>query len=131
MKKRIKRLITAAILLIAAGLLYFGLNRIFGFAIPCVFHKITGFYCPGCGVTGMLTDLLQFDFLGAFEHNQVLFVSLPIIIYLLVKLCIGYIKNGSLVLGKVDNCIVYVLIAVLVIFGILRNIPCFSYLQPY
>ncbi len=131
MKKRAKIFLTAAILIIAAGLLYLILNRVTGFAIPCLFYTTTGFCCPGCGVSRMLINIAKLDFVAAFNCNELLFVTSPLIIYLVVKMSVGYIKNGSVKLGKVDNVIVYVLIAASVIFGIVRNIPAFSYLRPY
>jgi len=71
MKKRLLKFSTAAIILVAAGILYYLIVSFTGFAIPCVFRKITGLYCPGCGVTGMLTHIVRLDFKGAFECNQV------------------------------------------------------------
>ena len=36
---------------------YFFLNQRLSIGIPCLFYQITGFYCPGCGVTRMLFAL--------------------------------------------------------------------------
>lgn len=131
MKKRVQKVITAAIIIIAAGLLYYVLNRYTGFAIPCYIRKLTGLYCPGCGITGMLIDLIHLDFFGAFTHNQMLFISLPFIIYIIVKVSVGYIVHGTTKLKKADNIMVYVMIALFLIFFVIRNIPMCTCLRPY
>lgn len=131
MKKRVKIFLSAAILMIAAGILYLIINRLTGFAIPCFFYRTTGFCCPGCGVSRMLINIARLDFAAAFNCNRLLFVTSPLIIYLIAKMSVGYIKNGSVKLNKADNIIVYLLIAAFVIFGVVRNIPEFSYLRPH
>ena len=40
-----------------AGLLYGIFVSYTGLAIPCLFRKVTGLLCPGCGVTGMCVAL--------------------------------------------------------------------------
>jgi len=111
--------------------LYYLIVSFTGFAIPCVFRKITGFYCPGCGVTGMLTHIVRLDFKGAFECNQVLFVISPFILYLLGKMLYGYIRYGRLTLKKFDTVLTFVLIGILLVFGVVRNLPPFDILRPY
>jgi hypothetical protein len=123
MKKRLLKFSTAAIILVAAGILYYLIVSFTGFAIPCVFRKITGLYCPGCGVTGMLTHIVRLDFKGAFECNQVLFVISPFILYLLGKMLYGYIRY--------DTVLTFVLIGILLVFGVVRNLPPFDFLRPY
>lgn len=130
MKKRIKAFMTAAVLLIAAGILYYFINKIFGLSIFCPIYKITGLYCPGCGITRMFLDIAELDFKCAFGHNMAVFISLPVIIYVLIKQSIRYIKSGTLMLNKFDEALVYVLIGILVIFAVLRNIPIFNFLTP-
>jgi hypothetical protein len=117
--------------LVAAGVLYYLIVSFTGFAIPCVFRKITGLYCPGCGVTGMLTHIVRLDFKGAFECNQVLFVISPFILYLLGKMLYGYIRYGRLTLKKFDTVLTFVLIGILLVFGVVRNLPPFDILRPY
>lgn len=37
--------------------------------IPCLFHEITGLYCPGCGGTRALKALLKGEFLLSFLYH--------------------------------------------------------------
>ncbi len=59
-----KGLYRIGLILSAAALAYFLCYRIRGFRIetylyPCVFHAITGYYCPGCGTTRAVYALFQ------------------------------------------------------------------------
>jgi len=79
----------------------------------------------------MLTHILRLDFKGAFECNQVLFVISPFILYLLGKMLYGYIRYGRLTLKKFDTVLTFVLIGILLVFGVVRNLPPFDFLRPY
>ncbi len=131
MKLRIIKFSSAAIILIAAGILYFFIGNYIKFYIPCIFRLITGFYCPGCGVTGMCIALLNLDIKGAFTQNPAIIIALPFLLYLFSVLIYNYIKFGKNNLKKFQNIIAYVLIAYFVLFGILRNIPYFNFLTPH
>lgn len=52
MLQKLKKLGISAMVL-AAGFAYYLAARFF-FAIPCMFRTLTGFKCPGCGITHML-----------------------------------------------------------------------------
>lgn len=131
MKSRIRKTTTAAVIIIAAGLLYLIINRTTGFSIPCVFHLVTGLYCPGCGVTGMIVSLSQLDFSGAFKHNCAVMLALPLMLYLFVCFVVKYIKYGCVKLAKFQNILIYFLIGFFILFAVLRNIPAFDFLAPY
>ena len=60
-KARLKKLLMNIFLLGMAGLLYGIFVSYTGLAIPCLFRKVTGLLCPGCGVTGMCVALLQLN----------------------------------------------------------------------
>lgn len=93
-----------------------------GLAVPCLFHFITGLRCPGCGVTRMCMALLRLDFESAFHYNQVLFFLMPVLGSIFLVDTAGYVKTGRWSVGHIQNCIFYVSIIVMVVFGVLRNI---------
>lgn len=35
----------------------------------CMFHRLTGIWCPGCGNTRSIAAMFEFDFLLAFRNN--------------------------------------------------------------
>ncbi len=126
MNKR-KTNLKLAIIAILGFLLYYLLNLYTGFAIFCPFHKFTGLYCPGCGVTRLLFSLIKLDFYQAFRYNPLVFILLIIgIIYLLIK----FILKKFNIIIKVPNYVWYILIIIVIIYGILRNIPEFDWLAP-
>ena len=106
----------------------FILNNI---TIPCLFNKITNLYCPGCGVTRMIISLLKLDFYQAFRYNQLIFIFLPFIFFLLMDFLIKWPKGqNNYIYLKINNKIWIGLLIITLIFGILRNIPLFDYLKP-
>ena len=93
-----------------------------GIYIPCLFRKLTGFYCPGCGITRMFLSILQLDFYQAFRYNPLVFILC--LFFLLMKILRFQFSV------KVREYASYFLLFVVVLYGILRNIEMFSYLQP-
>jgi len=119
---RLKRVIKTALLLVAAGLVYFVFIQIAGFGIPCLFYTITGWKCPGCGVTHMCTAILQLDFRAAFAANPVIFSMAPLWFISIVKNMRMYIRDGSYKLSRVENVLLWFSIVILLAFGVVRNI---------
>lgn len=92
----------------------------------CPFHKITNLYCPGCGITRMLLNILKGNFYQAFRYNPLLFTLTPLFIFLIINHFLKY----KIINKKKQEIIYIILIITLITFGILRNIPLFSYLKP-
>jgi hypothetical protein len=53
-------------------------------AIPCLFTKLTGTECPGCGMTRATMSIMKFDFERAWHFNKLSFVILPILVTLIL-----------------------------------------------
>lgn len=128
MQKRIIKLSSAAVILAAAGLLYYVIHNLTGFAIHCPVHLVTGFDCPGCGITRMLFAMLELDFKAAMDYNAAIFLTLPVLAVVAVSKTYDYIKYGKNMNRKWVEVILYCLIVVYVGFAVLRNIPYFEYL---
>lgn len=77
MLQKLKKLGISAMVL-AAGFAYYLAARFF-FAVPCVFRTLTGFKCPGCGITHMLIAELQLDFAQAYAANPALYLLQPVV----------------------------------------------------
>ena len=120
--KKNKIVFIGIILIISYG--YYFLNSKFGFSIPCVFNEITGFYCPGCGVTRMIFSIIKLDFYQAFRYNPLLFIlSILYIIFVIERV----IRRKDY---KVSNKTAIVILVILILFAVARNISAFSYLAP-
>ena len=98
--------------------------------IPCPIYTIFHVYCPGCGVTRMLGALFKGDFYQAFRYNPLVFILLPFIIFYIFDLIHSRITKKELYTNRVNNKVFYVLIAILLIYGLLRNINGFEVLRP-
>ena len=86
MKKRIIKVISIVLFLVILLLGYYFLNYKFNLGIPCIFYKITGYKCPGCGITRAIFSLLKGNIKNAIYYNKLLFIAGPfIIIYIIYK----------------------------------------------
>ena len=108
-------------------IIYLYLNKRFSFYIPCIFHKITHFYCPGCGITRMILSILKLDLYQAFRYNPLLFIMMPFIITYEIIYYINWIQDKKITISKK---IWYILLIITIIYTILRNINMFNYLAP-
>jgi hypothetical protein len=95
----------------------------------CQFHQLTGLHCPGCGATRALYALLHADLITAL-HDNALFVAL----LMAAGLRGGWFAvnrwrgrpNGQFFPARHLVPVVVIIIA----FGVLRNVPVFSFLAP-
>lgn len=116
------------LILISFLIIYFILSELLDVGIPCLFYEITGYYCPGCGITRLLFSFLKLDFYQAFRYNPLIFILILITgIYWLVKFILKKFMNISI---EIPNYVYYILLVIVIIFGILRNIPMFDFLSP-
>ena len=102
--------------------LYFIVTHFIPIYIPCPIHYIFHIYCPGCGVTRMIKSMIELDFVSAFHYNQVLFISSPIIIFLIINYIYCNFKGKRPLVYKIPNYIYYIYLVILFIFMIYRNI---------
>lgn len=84
---------------------------------PCLFHRLTGWWCPGCGTTRALHQLLHGNLTAALRFNPVAICLLPLVGYLIVCGDQGVVKPGW----------IWMLLGVAVAFGVLRNIPAYPF----
>jgi hypothetical protein len=108
---------------------------LFGFIIPndspffprCVFHAITGLYCPGCGTGRGILRMLRGDILGGIRQNWFLLVGLPILALADINAVLALLGREPLVdFDRVKGLAFALLVAVLA-YWILRNIPVFPF----
>lgn len=122
MKNRAFKICKYILSLLLIGLSYGIFVRKTGFAIPCIFYRITGLQCPGCGVTRMCLSLMRFDFVSAYHYNKLLFIISPVIVFIITQQIYRYIRFNDAKTTKAQTAILILLVVLLVIWGILRNI---------
>ena len=131
MKKRILKCSFFCLFSIAFLITYKFLSDKYGFGIPCPIHKITKFYCPGCGITRCIFALLEGNIKRAFRYNQLVFCLLPFIVFYIIYHMYLYITDKKdQIFTKIPNIVYIFLLIITIGFGIIRNIPYFTFLRP-
>ena len=125
-KHRLRRLLLQAGLILGIGLAYAVFAGLTGLSIPCPFHALTGLLCPGCGVTRMCLALLTLDLSAAWAANPVLLLLLPVLAVLLARQAARYVKTGRSALSRGESALVWGMAAVLLLWGIARNLEPLS-----
>ena len=94
---------------------------------PCLFHALTGWYCPGCGSARGLHQLLHGHVLTAFGLNPLMVLSLPFLSYGLISRILFLGTNRRLPSVFIPARWIWALLTVIILFWILRNIPHYPF----
>ena len=129
MKDRLKRTIKNTIAILCLGIFLYILYD-FHIRIPCVFKTLTHLNCPSCGVSRMCVSISHGDIKSAFYYNQVLIFLTPLIALYYIFYQIRYIRTGQRKISKLENNTMILIIVVLIIYGIVRNLPFYPYRLP-
>ncbi|MBR3116474.1 MAG: DUF2752 domain-containing protein [Bacilli bacterium] len=124
-KRIIKYLVFLLIIIFSIFITIYVLEQI---GYKCFYLELFNVYCPGCGTTRMIKSIIELDFYQAFRYNPLVFIlSIIGFIYFVIN-SVRYISNKKLI--KIPLKVIYVLLAILIIYGVLRNIPGFEFLRP-
>lgn len=127
----VKRTVKAGYIILLIGIIYFTWYRLTHLGIPCVFHLLTGLYCPGCGITRMFISLSQLKFWEAIQHNCFVLLFLPYGVFVYVRNCVHLLITGEKYqYKKYQRYIFFVILILACVFGVIRNIPAFYFLRP-
>ena len=102
--------------------------------LSCLVYDLTGFYCPGCGAGRACYSILHGEWYQAFRYNPLLVILLPWITLYLILWAGDWVWNKR---HRIDRIVpfwfVFILLMIVIIFGIVRNIPIypFTLLQPH
>ena len=89
----------------------------------CPFLRLTGCYCPGCGTLRALHSLLYGDLAAAFGYNPLAILSLPFVTY---SFATGMLRAFQVPVPRpvyLPSRLIWTLLAVVVTFWALRNVP--------
>lgn len=95
----------------------------------CTFHAVTGLDCPGCGGLRAAHQLLHGNFRAAFALNPLVVAGLPVFLFLAAGWFIPRVAERPP--WKIANSpkVAYGIAAVVIAFGVLRNLPWHSLLR--
>ena len=94
----------------------------------CLFHCLTGLYCPGCGATRATHDLLHGRWLTALRDNPLWVLTLPAAVYATLSE-VRYRVCGRTLPGDLlrQPWFFATIACAAVIFGVVRNIPSWPF----
>jgi Protein of unknown function (DUF2752) len=95
----------------------------------CLFHKLTGLNCPGCGATRALFALLHGHFSRALRDNALFVFSLAALMIWSAFFGWRKLRNQPASLN-LPLKFLWTFLALAIVFTILRNLPAFAFLSP-
>lgn len=98
-----------------------------GFFPVCPFRALTGFACPGCGATRGLHCLVHGDFVAAFRFNPLVILSLPFLLYTLVRYTNAAMRGRPLRSNQLNAKYIWLLFVVIMSFWVFRNTPFYPF----
>ena len=90
---------------------------------PCPLRYLTGWYCPGCGSLRALHQLLHGNLAAAWALNPLTVILLPFLAYGIASYAAFEIRGRHLPRYFLPAVSIRALCAVIILFGIARNIP--------
>lgn len=91
------------------------------FHMPCLFHLLTGWYCPGCGGTRAVKYLLQGKLLLSFQYHPLVLYAAAIALVKLASVaavCVTKHREFELKHGK---ALMYGALAVVAVNWVIKN----------
>jgi hypothetical protein len=93
--------------------------------LACSFYKLTGWYCPGCGITRALHALLHLDLPRAIAMNALFMLSSPICVVMIYR-CFKPLPS------LLERCIKpfanpWLWLVLVPAFGVARNFPWYPF----
>lgn len=130
MRAGLKNLTAVALIGAAAFFLWMVHPAEHAFIPRCPLLQATGLYCPGCGSLRSIHYLLQGELAQAWAMNPMTVLLLPLLLVL---------AGAELIFRRYDLAhripvrLIWLMLAVYILFGILRNIPMppFTLLAPH
>ena len=89
----------------------------------CPLFSMTGFACPGCGLTRGFHSLFRGDIIPAIDFNALIPVWAVIFGWVWLSLLLTLVRGKGLPMWPTYPKFLWTFLIVLVGFGILRNVP--------
>ena len=121
LRRRLKGLLLINTAAVAAAGLYALLGR-FGIGFFCVFRRITGLMCPGCGNSRAVQALLRLELKEAFAFNLLFPLEIGYLAWVWIHCCIAYVRRGRFQYTPPWPAVDICALIVIVLWGIVRNL---------
>jgi hypothetical protein len=117
----------AGAMIAGAATLWYIDPRTAGFFPVCPLYTLTGFACPGCGLTRGFHALFHGDVLTALDYNALLPVFAVMIGFGLLSLIYFAMRGRQIPWRLAHPNALWVFLVVLVVFGVTRNLPWYPF----
>lgn len=95
----------------------------------CQFHRLTGWNCPSCGTTRGLYALLHGHLLTAMRDNALMMIGLALF-PARAAWWLSKQKSGGQAGAFFPSSWLWPVLAAILVFSVLRNLPAFAFLSP-
>lgn len=97
------------------------------FLPSCPLRRTTGIACPGCGLTRGFHSLFHGDFAAALDFNALIPIFIVIFGYFYLSMLLVAVRGRSFPRWTLSLPVLWGFIALLIIFGVLRNLPFYPF----
>ena len=121
-----KKVILIPLLCFGVASIYYVFNPVTNKYFPsCIFYKLTGLVCPGCGAQRSIHSLLTGNIIAAVHANILLVFCLPfLVVYYVIKTTNFIRPQTNIKIGIVNQLwFIYLCALVVVYYWIARNVP--------
>lgn len=101
-RKQEKEIYICGLILLGILLFWLAAERLLGLEFslpPCVFHSLTGLYCPGCGGTRACRLLLSGNIFQSFLYHPGVLLAAVLYVWFMVSHTIEFVSKGRLKIG--------------------------------
>jgi len=98
-----------------------------GFFPACPMYSLTGYACPGCGLTRGFHALFHGDILSAIDFNAMVPIWALIFGYVTLSLAFTAVRGRGLPMWVTSPPVLWTFMALMLVFGILRNVPVYPF----
>jgi hypothetical protein len=98
---------------------------------PCLFHAATGWYCPGCGSTRGLYQLLHGHLAAAFRMNPLMVLCVPYLVYAFLtcaaKVTFPHARWANPSRAPTKAQWIWSFLALVLLYWVVRNLPIYPF----
>lgn len=93
----------------------------------CPLYSLTGFACPGCGLTRGFHALFHGDVPTALGYNALIPIWAVVFAYVWISLVLFTIRGRGLPMWPTRPNFLWAFMITLLVFGLVRNIPVYPF----
>ncbi len=124
MNKTLKKFLIGNIIvtLATAGFLVYALLTVGKEGFECVFHRTTGFLCPGCGGSRAVLSLIRLDIISALKYNIAVPFGIFVYLYYNIRGVIAAKRKNWEYFSKEKYVLCIVLAVIIVLNCVVKNV---------